>query len=174
MIHLVAARLARDAEVRSAYNAVSTRSVFVYTNKFPGVPERDNRGIEGLEYRILCDGTLIRNGRTAADGKIEVRLPAGRRVILEVLGSQYEISAMATLHPNDQIRGVQQRLEMLGYHVGSLHGDDRRASTYRNPDAATEQAMLEFQTDAGLFADARFGPQSQRRLRERITGAGGE
>jgi hypothetical protein len=174
MTGIVAARLARDSEIRDAYNAIDTQSVFVYMQKCAGVPERENRGIEGLDYRILCDGTLIRQGRTAADGKIEIRLPVGRRVILEVLSSQYEISIMPTLHPIDQIRGVQQRLEMLGYHIGPIHGDGRLASTYRNPDSITEYAMLEFQTDANLFADAKFGTQSGRKLQEHITDAGGE
>ena len=71
---------------------------------------------------------------------------------------------------------MQQRLEMLGYCPGPYPEGvvDVRADTYVNPNAETERAILDFQADNGLFADAQFGPTSSRALGNVVRNAGGE
>lgn len=159
----VAARLVREAT--AAYNAINVPSVLVFIHRCPGLPRNQNRGVQGLQFRITTDGIEVSTGRTPASGEIRIRLPAGRRTILHVMGTEYEMSRLANLHPNTEYRGVQQRLEMIGHHVGTLHGDNRRADTYNNPSSDIELSILDFQADNNLFTDGNFGPNSQARLR---------
>jgi len=105
---------------------------------------------------------------------ISIRLAPGATATLRILGSVYEISMTDELHPIEEMRGVQQRLAMLGYCPGPLKGDDARADTYVNPDAETERAILDFQVDNDLYADAQFGPTSSRALRNVVRNARGE
>jgi hypothetical protein len=160
---VIAARLVQEAT--DAYNAVNVPSVWMFVHRCPGLPRHENRGVRGLEYRITSDGVEVSTGTTPASGEIRVRIPVGRTTILHVMGTEYEVSRLANLHPTEEYRGVQQRLEMLGHHVGALHGDNRRADTYNNPSSEIELSMLDFQADHNLFTDAKFGPRSQTALR---------
>lgn len=168
----VVSRLVRTS---TAYNAINVPTIIVYVQRFPGRPERDNRGVQGLDYRITCNGVQVRQAQTPATGRVDVRLPVGMNVSLHVLGTEYQVSRLAALHPRTEIRGVQQRLEMLGYHVGgALHGNADLASTYVNPNVDTEHAMLDFQADSNLFPDAMFGSGSLNSLRNLMRNSGGE
>lgn len=168
---IVVSRLVRTHQ---AYNTINVPTVKVYVQRFPGRPEQDNRGVASLDYRITCDDVTVRQAQTPATGEIEVRLPPGMRISVHTLGSEYRISRLAALHPGTEHRGVQQRLQMLGYHVGALHGNADPASDYVNPDADTEHAMLDFQCDSNLFPDAMFGTRSQAALSDLMRAARGE
>jgi len=166
--------ISRIIRTRDAYNAINVPTVRVYVQRFPGRPEQDNRGVQDLDYRIVCDGAIVRRTQTPATGRIDLRLPPGMNVSLHVLGTEYRVTRLGALHPRAQIRGVQQRLEMLGYHVGALHGNADLASTFVNPDVDTEHAMLDYQADSNLFPDAQFGTNSQNALRNLMRDSRGE
>jgi len=162
---LVASRIIPDFDVN---NAVNVRTVDVYIQDSAGAPE-DKRGVEGLQYEVLSNDLVVQTGMTDKEGKIQVFLFPGARTILKVLGTEYEVSLLGTLHPRAQLRGVQQRLDLLGYHPGTLHADAALAADYDNKTEGTEKAILDFQADNKLFPDAMFGPKSQQTLEKLMT-----
>jgi peptidoglycan hydrolase-like protein with peptidoglycan-binding domain len=173
--------IARLIAGAAGHNTINTRTVCIFFQKFPGTSS--SGGIAGLDFRVLnADGTVAQQGRTPADGRIRIRQPAGDASRLEILGSVYEISQLGrALHPRDELRGVQERLNMLGYNAGALRADNQRADAPDtagtmglNDSADTERAILNFQADQGLFPDAMFGPQSQSKLRSVMSSSGGE
>jgi len=169
--------LARLFLAAPGHNALNVKTVKVYFQRSAGTHAIvEKRGIKGLSYRILSStGDVIREGsQTGKDGMVSVPVPAGQTVTLEILGSQYEVSIPGNLHPIGEMRGVQQRLSRLGYQVGPLHGDNRLANTYENPDETTERGILDFQADNDLFPDAMFGAKSQKALEKEIKAGGGE
>ncbi len=163
MIGPVIARFMRAFE---AHNAINVKTVKIYFQTSPGVPGKDKRGIEGLDYQVMCEGIPIQGDKTDKNGLAKVRIAPGVTTTLRILGSEYEVSLLGGLHPIEQMRGVQQRLTMLGYKTGPLHVDGRLAKTYNNPDIVTERTMLEFQADHGLFPDAMFGTKSEKVLKK--------
>ncbi|MDI6756320.1 MAG: hypothetical protein QME78_18270 [Thermodesulfobacteriota bacterium] len=153
----------RRAGGAGGHAAIQRRTVEIFFQRFPGTG--GGSGIRGLEYEVTVGGGPAQRNTTGNDGKVTLRLSPGTNATLRILGSEYEINLAGELQPIAEMRGVQQRLGMLGYYTGPLHGDDRRADTYNNPNEATERAMLSFQADNDLFPDAMFGPQSTRALR---------
>jgi len=164
----------RRGEGESGNAAVRLREVRVYLQMFPGTDSRS--GIDRLEYSVTAGDAPPVEGRTGSDGMITIRLAPGATATLRVLGSEYWISLADELFPIEEMRGVQQRLEMLGYCPGPFPEGivDVRADTYVNPNADTERAILDFQADNGLFADAQFGPTSSRALGNVVRNARGE
>ncbi len=162
---LVAARIVPDID---ANNAINVRTVDVYIQDSPGAPG-DKRGVEGLQYEVLSNDQVVQSGLTDKEGKIQVFLFPDARTILKVLGTEYEVSILGTLYPREQLCGVQQRIELLGYHPGSLHADAALAADYDNKTEGTERAILNFQADNKLFPDALFGPKSQEALEKLMT-----
>lgn len=162
----------RRGEGEAGNAAVRLREIRVYLQKYPGTAAR--AGVDPLEYSVTVGDAPPVQARTGNDGMITIRLAPGATATLRALGSVYEISMTDDLHPIEEMRGVQQRLEMLGYSPGPLKGDDARADTYVNPDAGTERAILDFQSDNDLFADAQFGPKSSRALGNVVRNARGE
>jgi len=153
----------RRAGGAGGHAAIQRRTVEIFFQRFPGT--RGASGIRGLEYEVTVGGGPAQRGTTGNDGKVTLRLAPGTNATLRILGSEYQINLSGAFHPIEEMRGVQQRLGMLGYYTGPLHGDGRRADTNNNPNEATERAMLNFQADNDLFPDAMFGPQSTRALR---------
>ena len=164
--------VARRAEGADGHAAIRRRVVEIFFQKYPGM--RAESGIRGLDYQITIDGGPTRNGTTGNDGKIRLRMAPGTVATLRILGSEYRISLSGPLHPVAEMRGVQQRLNMLGLYAGPLHGDNRRADTFHNPNEATERAILDFQADNDLFPDAMCGRGSLRTLNRLIRDNGGE
>lgn len=106
--------------------------------------------------------------RVMNEGRITISLPRGQRGVLKVFGTEWEIrrapaGAGGNMRPLNQMRGIQQRLNRLGYHlrrpgranpgVDNTHG--RR----------TEHAILQFQCDYRPIAGA--APAASNRLRMR-------
>ena len=162
----------RRGEGEAGNAAVRLREIRVYVQKYPGTAAR--AGVDRMEYSVTVGDAPPVQGHTGSDGMISIRLAPGATATLRILGSVYEISMTDELHPIEEMRGVQQRLAMLGYCPGPLKGDDARADTYVNPDAETERAILDFQVDNDLYADAQFGPTSSRALRNVVRNARGE
>ena len=164
--------IARRGEGEAGNAAIRLREIRVYIQKFPGTSSRS--GVDPLEYSVTVGDATPVQGRTGGDGMITIRLAPGYTATLRVLGSVYEIGLTDELHPIEEMRGVQQRLAMLGYCPGPLKGDDEWADSYVNHDVATERAILDFQADNALFTDAQFGPTSSRALRNVVRDARGE
>jgi hypothetical protein len=162
----------RRAGGAGGHAAIQRRTVEIFFQRFPGT--RGASGIRGLEYEVTVGGGPAQRNTTGNDGKVTLRLAPGTNATLRILGSEYEIHLSGGLHPIAEMRGVQQRLDMLGYYTGPLHGDNRRADTNNNPNEATERAMLDFQADRDLFPDAMFGSKSARELRQIIRDNSGE
>jgi len=132
----------------SAFNTLnSPPAIPIHFQKSPDFPSgSEKRGIEGLDFKVLVGGSEISHGTTAADGKVDVRVPPGGTATVQLLFngsvvSEYEVkvdhlplidmsSGDAILDPgsknqqaneiqnNAQILGTQQRLRMLGYQIG--------------------------------------------------------
>ena len=167
----------------TGFNTINTRTVSIFFQRFPGTTA--SSGIAALDFRVVnADGTLAQQGQTPADGRIRVRLSAGSTSRLEILGSVYEVSLLdRALHPREELRGVQERLNMLGYNAGALRADNQRADARDgttannmglNDSEASERAILNFQSDQALFADAMFGPLTLGKLRTVTQNSGGE
>jgi len=71
------------------------------------------RGIANVDYTVKVDGDVVDQGKTAADGSVELLIPAGRRVELILLGTTYDLKIENELKPYTTPIGHQQRLSRL-------------------------------------------------------------
>jgi hypothetical protein len=175
----------------SGLNTVNRRRVQIFFQRFAGTNAAS--GIKGLDFTITINGGLPIVGVTPSDGKIEMLLAAGDTAQLNILGSTYDVSLLVGgLHPVAELRGVQQRLNMLGYNAGlPLQADATAPSTPAPPpvppavsiDPAiesqatleTELAIYNFQADNDpLFNDAIAEINTQTRLQNNVRNSGGE
>lgn len=159
------------------FNTINRRRVKIYFQRYAGTNAAS--GIDGLDYTITINGGPPVAGTTPADGKIEMLLAAGDTAQLNILGSQYDVSLLVGgLHPIAELRGVQQRLNMLGYNAGALQADNTAAVTggiENQSTLETELAIINFQSDNNpLFIDAIAGQRTQTRLRNNVRNSGGE
>src|SRR5437868_4140361 len=122
MIPEVIARLIYDAVM---HNTIATRTIPVYFQRFPGVEAAaGDRGITGMDYRVMSNGAQIQSGQTPANGQIDCQV-RGADSTLQIMfngavASEYTVSINdAALEAVTSMRGQQSRLMMLGYDVGS-------------------------------------------------------
>jgi hypothetical protein len=169
-------RLAHDSPCEIPRQVVT---IDVFFQRFAGTNAAS--GIEGLEFTLTSPGTAPLSGKTPPDGKITVRLGKTETAKLEILGSTYEISPLTeALHPITELRGVQQRLNMLGYNAGAPQvpaagSNPVLAATGLNQREETELAIINFQSDNDpLFIDGIAGAKTQPRLQKVVRDAGGE
>jgi len=161
------------------FATIDRKRVQVFFQRFPGTNAAS--GIQGLDFTVTIDGVQAASGTTPADGKVEILLGAGEAAVLEILGSQYDVRLLSgALHPVAELRGVQQRLNMLGYNAGPLEtpaagATPVQAATSQNQNQGTEQAIINFQSDnKSLFIDGIAGTQTQPKLQQIVRSAGGE
>ncbi len=77
----------------------------------------------GEAYTLLVDGTIY-SGTTGGDGKLEHEIPANAKagkIMLRGGKEEYPVR-IGHLDPIDEISGVQQRLNNLGYNSGVEDG----------------------------------------------------
>ena len=158
-------------------NTVNRRRVQIFFQRFAGT--NSHSGIAGLDFSVTVNGGPAVNGTTPADGKIEILLSAGDTAQLNILSSQYDVSLLVGgLHPVAELRGVQQRLNMLGYNAGGLQGDNTAslvAGIESQSTVDTELAITNFQSDNDpLFIDAMAGTRTQTSIRNKVRNNGGE
>jgi Putative peptidoglycan binding domain len=86
--------------------------------------------------------------RTMNSGRVTIPLPPGAQGTLRAFGTTWQVRRVANgvnMDPSNQLRGIQQRLNRLGYHL--------RAAGAANPGIdgtlgrSTERAVLAFQAD---------------------------
>ncbi|HDP24293.1 MAG TPA: peptidoglycan-binding protein [Deltaproteobacteria bacterium] len=161
------------------HNQLVGRTVQVFLQTVPGLPGTANVGIEKLDYKVFWGDEEKQSGKTSnrKDGKINVMVSpqAGTQTILEVMGTRYEIVRLQNLARNNTIRGMQQRLTLLGYYYGPLVADEteinlqtHQKDLYVNPNKETEQAILDFQADHDLFPDAMYGPKTSKAVEDQL------
>jgi len=135
----------------AAFNTLNLPpSVPILFQKSPGFPG-SVRGIEGLEFQVLINGAIVQSGRTAADGKIDVRVPPGGSSTLQIMSggaavATYIVTVDAgALAPVAQLDGQQQRLRLLGYQIGHSGADGNGVDNAQNFNF--ERSVLDFQAD---------------------------
>jgi hypothetical protein len=167
----------RIAATNNGPTTINRRKVQIFFQSFPGTSAAS--GIAGLNFVLTVGASPAVVGTTPADGHVDVRLAAGEVASLKILGSEYLVSLLDGLpFPVTQMRGVQQRLNMLGYHAGTLRGDNNPAfdrPTEGRFSFLTEDAIINFQADHDpLFIDGIAGPKTQPKLSQVVKSAGGE
>lgn len=137
---------------------VTIPTVEIYLQRSPGVPHGAARGISGLDYRVSRrNGTLIRNGTTGADGKIDLEVPGGASK-LELLHNGTVVATYEVSVPTDAllavtgIDGQKERLRLLGYQIGHAGTHGNGVDTNNNGDF--ERSVLDFQVDKARLPDA--------------------
>ena len=116
----------------------------------------------------LVIGTLIKKGKTKADGSLEVAVPPEAReahltVFLQAerTGAKYQqVLRIGHLDPADSVFGVQQRLHNLGWPV-EMTGE---------MDEATAEALRGFQSKVGLRVTGEIDDSTRARLRDAVGG----
>jgi hypothetical protein len=163
----------------AGHNTINRRRIQIFFQRFAGTNAAS--GIAGLNFTVTINGGPAVGGVTPANGKVEILLAAGDTAQLSILGSQYDVSLLVGgLHPVAELRGVQQRLNMLGYNAGALEGTNLTAVTApptieNQSTVETELAMSNFQADnEPLFIDAICGSKTQTSLRNKVRNNGGE
>jgi Putative peptidoglycan binding domain len=156
----------------SSFNTLnSPPTVPIHFQRCPDLPDGDTRGIAGIEFQVTIAGAIVQSGTTGADGRVDVRVPVGGTSTLQLMSSgtvaaEYQITVDdGTPDAVTTLTGQQQRLRMLGYHIGHTGPDSNGVEGTLN--AATESAILDFQADRGLVTDAVVGPITQGRLTAR-------
>ena len=174
------ALVARFLKKEKKKNVIAKRAVALYFQRYPGVDP--NSGIADAPYKLRINGKdkTPANAKTAADGKISFSISARAKAEVEIFGTVYEVKCRSKTASYTSTKGVQQRLKMLGYHVGSADG---------KKGALTERATLLFQADSNhpahqphcsgskngtLMIDGIIGDQTKKALRKLVRAHHGE
>jgi hypothetical protein len=110
------------------------------------------------DYQLEIDDLKI-SGTTDGDGKIELTIPPNAKAGTLTIGKElrrrsYQLK-LGALNPVDDISGLQQRLNNLGYWCGPSAGE---------MNDETRAAVRAFQTDAQIDSDGIPGPQTHGKL----------
>jgi hypothetical protein len=153
---------------------INRRRVKIYLQSYAGTSA--SSGIKDLDYVLQVGQAPAVVGKTPGDGHIDVWLGVGEIASLKVMGTEFQVSRLAGIpFPVTELRGVQQRLNMLGYNAGPLHADDLEAKKFIMDGEINERAIINFQADHDpLFIDALAGAQTQARIHKAVQDAGGE
>jgi hypothetical protein len=138
--------VSRAAKGLQNKNKLRAHKVKLYFQRFPGKIGTDaERAVTDTPaYKVTIDGVAAQWGKLGVDGSVECYIPAGSKVILETLGSTYELKPLAGIEAHDTLEGCQRRLALLGYYESAV--DNKYGGRV---DAAT----LDFQADNGLDPD---------------------
>lgn len=155
------AEVARTTSGTGSGNTVVLRRVKVFFQVYPGTGGTDaERGIGNASFRATINpaGTVI-EGKTAADGGVELSVPAGASATVRIFDTDYPITVRTSLEPVGTTKGVQRRLSLLGYPLGAIDGvlGER-----------TDLALLNLQADSDIDADGVIGPNSRNQVRTKF------
>jgi hypothetical protein len=160
--------VARQNASSNQHNTLVGPRVDVIIQTSPGIPQGTKWGVNDLEYKVFWGGTEKQSGTTSSqrDGTIRVAVCPNTSVKTElsILDSQYEIHRLDNIAPAKTLRGLQQRLSVLGYYSGELISHENVIASakdmYDLPNVEIEKALLDFQADRDLFADGLCGPKT--------------
>ena len=120
--------------------------------RYPGTAGSDaDRAIADVDYKVTIGG-ITSQGKTGADGKIHLSMPSNGKAILEMLGTIYEVTPVAALDAKNTKRGVQRRLQGLGYELGRVDGVVGLRTGIALLQFQADNAPLDTQGDAGHAA----------------------
>ena len=160
--------ISRLTQGSSAFNTLnSPPPVPIFFQKSPDAPSGDVRGISGMDFKVTSTAGT-QSGTTAADGRIDVRVPVGGSATLQLLfnGSvvaEYTVTVdTGTPDAVTTLTGQQQRLRMQGYQIGHTGADGDGVDGTMG--ALSESAILDFQADQAILTDAVVGNITQGRL----------
>jgi hypothetical protein len=146
----------------------------IHIQRSPDFPQGDTRGVAGLNFQVLISGAVTQVGVTAADGKIDVRVPPGGTATLQLMQAgvsvaEYVISVDATaLSAANTVQGQQERLRMLGYQLGHDGADGNGVDGTQRMEF--ERSVLDFQADQGILPDGNANANTQNQLTARAGG----
>ncbi len=141
--------VARLIAAANAFNALNVKTAVIYIQKYPGKPDI-NAGISNLEYTVESDGIVTQKGTSSANGKVEVRVLPGKKTVLKVMGSEYEVTVT-----NDAFSAVnthtgrKERLRYLGYQIGHYGTNNNGVDNDTTPRFEYERSVCDFQSDHG-------------------------
>lgn len=140
------AKVSRASATKNNVNKLRFHRLKVYLQLFPGklAKEEDRAMSVDIEFRLYINSKYAQSGNIAADGSATVLIPSGSKAELEVLGTKYALTPTASLAPFDSLKGIQQRLRLLGYF--HREADEKW-------DADFDRAVQNFQADHDLYAD---------------------
>jgi len=147
----------RRARGAAGHAAIRRRRIEIIFQRYPGTAAAS--AIQGLNYEVTI-GRHTRRDTTGADGKVTIRVPAGGTARLNIMGTQYRLTARSGLESSNSTRGIQRRLNMLGYNAGGVDG---------TMGSKTEHAVLNYQADnSPLKIDGLSGPRTCQNLRNKV------
>ena len=146
--------IARLVPGSTGFNTINVRTVEIFMQKSPGKPG-DVRGITGMLFEVVKDGSVVQTGTTPADGKITMRVPGGSATLRFSAGggvfAEYDVTikddapeAVTTMD------GQKRRLRMLGYQIGHGGAEGIGVDGATVPDVAFDRCVLELQCDKDL------------------------
>ncbi len=139
--------------------ATDRRHIFVKKGtpaKFRLILERHNVPLAHRRYVMEIDGKLF-EGHTDETGKLEISInPAARNGHLRLPDDRLECELdLGELDPADELKGIQQRLQNLGFLDSEPNGE-------MNED--TQAALLYFQSSVNLPATGELDDATRNRL----------
>jgi hypothetical protein len=155
------ASVSRTARGTRSGNTLVLRRVKVIFQIYPGTGGTDaQRGIPNVPFTmtVTTPGITV-NGRTGADGSVNLDIPAGTTANLQIFGTVYPITVRRTIEARTSTKGAQRRLSLLGYELGGIDGQVGEK---------TDRASLNFQADSDLNADGVIGNQTRTQLRTKF------
>lgn len=163
--------ISRLVSSATGFNTLNTPIVPVIFQRSPGVASGNDRGIQGMDFRVLSGANVLQTGQTPADGRIMVRAPGGRAT-LEILHAGAAIATYdvrvhtQAIEGDDTIPGVQRRLRMLGYQIGR----DGTEADGIGPDLTKQmdRAILDFQIDQKLPFDGKVNAATTTKLNDQV------
>lgn len=142
------AKVARSASDKKSGNTIVLNRVKVMFQVFPGKKGTDDeRGIKDVDYNVSVGKTKT-TGKTAADGGVEIDIPANSKATLEIFNTEYKIKVEKSIEAETTTKGAKSRLEALGYELGSIDNSF---------DEEVDRAALNFQADTDLDPVGTFG-----------------
>lgn len=137
------AKVSRSSAAKENINKLRFHRLKVYLQLYPGkFGEQESRAMAvDIEFRLYIDGKFSQSGNLAPDGSANLLIPSGGKAELDVLGTRYGLMPSANLAAFDTLKGMQQRLRLLGYFHREADG---------KWDADFDRAVLNFQADHGL------------------------
>lgn len=107
----------RQTEKRHKYIVKRERWVFRIEMK-----DEEGNGIEGEPYIFEIAGEMPMKGKSGAGGLIEIEVPGHlRQARLKFLGEWFDVN-IGTLDPVARVKGIQERLNNLGFKAGPVDG----------------------------------------------------
>jgi hypothetical protein len=133
----------------------------VYFQVYPGKTTREGTaiGIPNAPYQLTpAGGGPVQHHTTDNNGMIRLAIFVGDTIRIRIFDTDFNLRARTTLEPVTERRGMQRRLQMMGFQLGP-RGVDGQMGHW------TERAILDFQADSNL----RLTGRAERRTRDQIT-----